>query len=311
MSISQLPARAGRMNSSRPRRERDGRLAFWLVLPSIVVLTLVIAFPVISSMVRSLFGDGIGEVPFVGLENYAEALWGYNAGEFWAATGVTYLFAGVTIVLETGIGLGMALVANRAFRGRGLIRASVLVPWAVPTAVAAVLWKWMFDPQGIINSILGTDIIWTGSTVPSMIAIIVADTWKTAPFIALLVLAGLQVIPDEVYEAATIDGANAWKRFTLITMPLVKPALLVAILFRLLDALRMYDLPEIMTNGANGTSTLSVLVVQSTLSQLKPGYGGALSTLTFIFIFITATLFVRLLGVNAVEQASGRKGGKR
>jgi multiple sugar transport system permease protein len=311
MSTSLRPATRGPLKRSRPNRERDGGLAFWLVIPSIAVLTLVIAFPVISSIIRSLFGDGIGETPFVGLDNYAQALWGYNADDFWAATGVTYLFAAVTIVLETLIGLGMALVANKAFRGRGIIRASVLIPWAVPTAVAAVLWKWAFDPQGIINALLGTDIIWTGSAVPSIIAIIVADTWKTAPFIALLVLAGLQVIPEEVYEAAKIDGASAWKRFLFITLPLVKPALLVAVLFRLLDALRMYDLPEIMTNGANGTSTLSVLVVQSTLSQLKPGYGGALSTLTFLFIFVTAYLFVRLLGVNAVEQAGGRKGKKQ
>lgn len=299
-----------RARSVRPAKEKGGGLAFWLIVPSVVVLTVVIAFPVISSTIRSFFGDGIGEAPFVGFENYADALWGYNAPDFWAATGVTYLFAAVTIVLETLIGLGMALIANRAFRGRGLVRASVLVPWAVPTAVAAVLWAWMFDPNGIINAILGTNIVWTGSVVPSMIAIIVADTWKTAPFIALLVLAGLQVIPDEVYEAAKLDGASAWKRFLFITLPLVKPALLVAILFRLLDALRMYDLPQIMTGGANGTSTLSVLVVQSTLSQLKPGYGGALSTLTFLLIFITAFLFVRLLGVNAVEQAGGRKSKK-
>jgi multiple sugar transport system permease protein len=310
MSFS-LRSVMGRSKTTRSRPESDGRLAFWLVIPSIVVLTLVIAFPVISSMIRSLFGDGIGEVPFVGLDNYAEALWGYYSPDFWAATRVTYLFAIVTVVFETVIGLGMALVANRAFRGRGLIRASVLIPWAVPTAVAAVLWKWAFDPQGIINALTGADIIWTGSALPSMVAIIVADTWKTAPFIALLVLAGLQVIPDEVYEAAKIDGAGAWKRFLHITLPLVKPALLVAVLFRLLDALRMYDLPEIMTNGANGTSTLSVLVVQSTLSQLKPGYGGALSTLTFLLIFITAYFFVRLLGVNAVEQAGGKKGSKQ
>jgi len=310
MAISLGTART-RRRRPRESRERDGRLAFWLVIPSVIVLTVVIAFPVISSVVRSFFGDGIGDVPFVGFQNYADALWGYGAQEFWAATGITYLFAGVTIVLETLIGLGMALVANRAFRGRGLLRASVLVPWAIPTAVAAVLWKWAFDPQGIINAITGSTVVWTGSAVPSIIAIIIADTWKTAPFVALLILAGLQIIPDDVYEAAKIDGASAWKRFWYITLPLVRPALLVAVLFRLLDALRMYDLPEIMTNGANGTATLSVLVVQSTLSQLKPGYGGALSTLTFALIFVTAYLFVRLLGVNAVDQASSGKGAGR
>jgi len=301
------PTRERRRAPRAENRERDGRLAFWLVIPAIVILTLVIGYPVIASVIRSLFGDGIGETPFVGLDNYATALWGTGASDFWAATGVTYLFAGVTIVLETLLGLAMALVMNRAFRGRGLLRASVLVPWAIPTAVAAVLWKWMFDPAGIINAVTGSHIIWTGAELPSITAIIIADTWKTAPFIGLLILAGLQIIPEEVYEAAKIDGAGAWQRFVRITLPLVRPALLVAVLFRLLDALRMYDLPAILTHGANGTTTLSILVVQSTLSQLKPGYGGALSTLTFLMIFVTAYLFVRLLGVNAVEQTGGSK----
>lgn len=313
MALSLHPPRGRTRRAARGGTpERDGRLAFWLVVPAILILTVVIAFPVISSFIRSFFGDGIGSTPFVGLDNYASALWGAGASDFWAATGITYLFAAVTIVLETLLGLAMALVMNRAFRGRGILRASVLVPWAVPTAVAAVLWKWAFDPQGIINALTGSSIVWTGSEVPSIIAIIVADTWKTAPFIALLILAGLQVIPEDVYEAAKIDGARAWQRFVRITLPLVKPALLVAILFRMLDALRMYDLPAILTHGANGTTTLSILVVQSTLSQLKPGYGGALATLTFVLIFLTAFLFVRLLGVNAVEQTgSGRKGARR
>lgn len=294
------------------RNEGEGRLAFWLVIPSIVILTLVIGYPIVQSLIRSLWGDAIGDPAFVGLGNYQRALWGLGAKEFWEATGFTYFIAAVTLVLEALLGLAMALLMNRAFRGRGLLRASVLVPWAVPTAVAAVLWKWAFDPSGIVNAILGQEIVWTGSQVPSTVAIIIADTWKTAPFIALLILAGLQVIPEEVYEAAKIDGASAWQRFCYITLPLVKPALLVALLFRLLDALRMYDLPAIMTNGANGTTTMSILVVRSTLSQLKPGYGGALATLTFLFIFVTAYFFVRALGVNAVDTGEKpRKGGKR
>ncbi|MBN9155752.1 MAG: sugar ABC transporter permease [Microbacterium sp.] len=300
-------AKARRPRRPAEARESDGRLAFWLVIPSIVVLGLVILYPVIASIVRSMFGDGIGESPFVGLQNYANALWGLGAADFWGATGFTYFVAAVTIVLETLIGLAMALVMNRAFKGRGILRASVLVPWAIPTAVAAVLWKWAFDPAGIINALTGSTIVWTGSEIPSTIAIIVADTWKTAPFIALLILAGLQVIPDEVYEAAKIDGAGAWQRFLRITLPLVRPALLVAVLFRMLDALRMYDLPWIFTHGSNGTTTLSILVVQSTLSQLKPGYGGALATLTFVFIFVTAYFFVRVLGVNAVESVGGER----
>lgn len=294
------------------RNQGEGRLAFWLVIPSIIILTVVIGYPVVQSLIRSLWGDAIGNPSFVGFGNYQRALWGLGAKEFWDATGFTYFIAAITLILEALLGLAMALLMNRAFRGRGLLRASVLVPWAVPTAVAAVLWKWAFDPSGIVNAIMGQEIVWTGSRVPSTIAIIIADTWKTAPFIALLILAGLQVIPDEVYEAAKIDGASAWQRFCYITLPLVKPALLVALLFRLLDALRMYDLPAIMTNGANNTTTLSILVVRSTLSQLKPGYGGALATLTFLFIFVTAYLFVRVLGVNAVDSGEkAEKGAKK
>jgi multiple sugar transport system permease protein len=311
MSVPTVARGARPARPPRPERENDRRLAFWLVVPAMAVLTLIIGYPIIASIARSFFGDGIGTSPFVGFDNYAKALWGTGAKEFWGAAGITYLFAAVTVVLETLIGLGMALVMNRAFRGRGILRASVLVPWAIPTAVAAVLWKWAFDPAGIINAITGSHVIWTGSELPSVIAIIIADTWKTAPFIALLILAGLQIVPDEVYEAAKIDGAGAWQRFWRITLPLIRPAVLVAILFRMLDALRMYDLPQIFTGGANGTSTLSILVVQSTLSQLKPGYGGALSTITFVLIFVTAFLFVRLLGVNALDQSeTGRRARK-
>lgn len=283
------------------KHRSDGRLAFWLIIPALAVLALVIGYPVLQAIGRSLYSDGFdNEIVFVGFENYARALWGFGSEEFWSALNVTYFFAIVTVLLETVIGFAMALVMNQAFRGRGLMRASVLIPWAVPTAVAAVLWRWAFDPRGIVNHIFGTTIIWGASEWPSKFVIIMADTWKTAPFVALLILAGLQVIPGEVYEAARVDGANAFKRFVHITLPLVKPALLVAVLFRMLDALRMYDLPVILTNGANDTTTLSILVVRSSLGNLEPGYGGALSTLTFLLIFVSAFLFVRLLGAKVV-----------
>jgi len=284
----------------------DGRLAFIMVTPAIIILALVIGFPVLQAVWRSLFSDSLtnpGE--FIGLANYSRALWGKGSEDFWAAFNVTIFFAFVTVALETAIGFAMALVMNRAFMGRGLMRASVLVPWAIPTAVAAVLWRWAFDPRGIVNHLFGTNIIWTGAEWPSKWAIVFADTWKTAPFVALLILAGLQVIPDEVYEAARIDGAGAVKRFFHITLPLVKPTLLVAVLFRMLDALRMYDLPAIFTNGANDTTTLSILVVRASLGNLQAGYGGALSTLTFLLIFAVAFFFVKVLGTNVVKQVTG------
>jgi ABC-type sugar transport system permease subunit len=202
---------------------------------------------------------------------------------------------------------------NRAFKGRGLLRASVLVPWSIPTAVTAKLWFFIFAFQGIANSLFGIHILWTGDKWPSRFAVIIADVWKTTPFIALLILAGLQIIPDEVYEAAKVDGANAWQRFTRVTLPLVKPALLVAILFRVLDVLRIYDLPQILTGGGGGsghaTTTLSILVVQ----QIRQGYNSAaaLSTLTFLFIFLVAFLFVKLLGANVVKTQQAQQKGAR
>ena len=152
----------------------------------------------------------------------------------------------ICVAIEVVIGVAMALIMNRAFKGRALIRASILVPWAIPTVVSAVLWKWIFNANGVANDILDKQILWSTDGIQAQMAVIIADTWKTAPFIGLLVLAGLQVIPEEVYEAAKIDGSSAWNSFLHITLPLVKPALLVAVLFRILDNLRMFDLPYVL-----------------------------------------------------------------
>ena len=299
------PPRSKRKRASDAARS-EGRLAFWLIIPTMVTLMLVVGYPIVRAIYRSFFDDPIGGDPaFIGIDNYTKA---FEDDEFWAALKVTVFFTVVTIVLELFIGFAMALVMNRAFRGRGLVRTSVLVPWAIPTAVTAVLWKWTFDANGIVNHLAGREILWTGSEWPAKWAIIFADTWKTAPFIALLILAGLQIIPAELYEAAKVDGAGAWKRFTTLTLPLVKPALLVAVLFRMLDVLRMYDLPQIFTGGANDTTTLSILVVDAAIDNLEAGYGGALSTITFLFIFLCAFLFVKLLGANVV--ATQQKGVK-
>ena len=211
------------------------------------------------------------------------------------------------MTLETIIGMCFALVMNRAFRGRGLVRAAILVPWAIPTAVTSKLWIVIFDPQGILNKVLGTHILWTSSQWPARFAIVIADVWKTTPFIALLILAGLQGISADIYESARVDGANAWQRFTKITLPLVKPALAVAVIFRTLDVLRMYDLPAILTGGANGTTTVSILVVKQ-LNSTGSNSASALSTITFIIIFAIALGMVRLFNANIVgAQAKGAK----
>ncbi len=314
------------------RKEKtQGRLAALLIVPTLVVLAIVILYPVINAIIMSLEHDeGLDPVTgtfvaggFAGISNYTHWLFqqctgpggetvscppGTLGAQFWSSTGVTFFFTVVTVFFETLLGFWMAVIMARAFKGRSILRAAVLVPWAIPTAVTAKLWFFIFAFDGIANTLFNTSILWTGSEGPARAAIIIADVWKTTPFMALLILAGLQMIPADIYEAAKVDGASTWQRFRLITLPLVKPALMVAILFRTLDALRMYDLPAIMTGGANGTTTLSILVV----NQIRIGFNSAaaLSTITFIIIFIVAFIFVRFLGANAVETASGGARGK-
>lgn len=307
---TKAPPPAGRtqLSAAAGRRRGEARLAWYLVLPSMLALALVIGYPLVKAVYLSLYSDTIGEpTRFIGLDNYQRALSGDASSEFWAALRVTGLFTVVSLALEVLIGLGMAMVMHRAFKGRALVRVSVLVPWAIPTAVTSVLWRWMLQPDGIVNHLTGSSTIWTGSEWPARWAIVIADTWKTAPFMALLILAGLQMIPDELHEAARVDGAGAWRRFREVTLPLLKPALAVAVLFRMLDVLRIYDLPQILTGGANGTTTLSMLVVQSSIQQTKFGYGSALSTLTFLIVFAAAFAFVRFMGTSLLPSDEGEK----
>jgi multiple sugar transport system permease protein len=313
-------AEVGALHPRKRRRlEADhNRRALYLLGPTIVLLAIVILYPVGRGVFMSFQQDaGLDKATgffvqggFAGLDNYTHWLAqrcngsscppGTLGAQFYDSLFVTLFFTVVSVAIEVVLGMSFALVMNKAFRGRGLLRASVLVPWAIPTAVTAKLWLFILSFAGIANSLLHTSILWTGSTWPARWAIIIVDAWKTTPFMALLILAGLQVIPAEVYEAARVDGATAWQRFRLITLPLVRPALMVAVLFRTLDVLRIYDLPAILTGGANGTSTLSILVV----NQIRQGFNSAaaLSTITFLIIFIVAFLFVRFLGANVVEQ---------
>lgn len=302
-------------------RKGEGRLGLYLVAPTIILLAVVIGYPVVKAIVMSFQKDpGLDKATgmFVsggsaGFSNYTHWILqrcgtsscppGTLGAEFWDSVGTTFFFTAATVIIEVLLGMWMALVMNRAFRGRALLRASVLVPWAIPTAITAKLWYFIFAYDGIANRVLHTHILWTGGEWASRFAIIIADVWKTTPFIALLILAGLQVIPADTYEAARVDGANSWQRFTMVTLPLVRPALMVAVLFRTLDALRIYDLPAILTGGGGGTghstTTLSILVVD----QIRGGFNSAaaLSTLTFLLIFLVAFIFVKFLGAHVVQ----------
>jgi multiple sugar transport system permease protein len=313
-----------------PKPKRDLR-AVWLIAPTMVILAVVIVYPVLRAVYLSFQREkGVDPVTgrfvqggFAGFDHYLMWLTG-NCGsgagtcppgtlgsDFWPAVGITFFFAVVTVSIEVLLGLWMATVMSRSFVGRSFLRASVLIPWAIPTAVTAKLWFFIFAENGIANRLLGTSIAWTTDPWASRFAVIIADVWKTTPFMALLILAGLQMIPQDVYEAARVDGASAWQRFTAITLPLVKPALMVAVLFRTLDVLRMYDLPAILagTSGATPTTTVSILAVAG-IRQDQIQSASALSTLIFLMIFAVAYIMVKFLGANAVRtQDEQRKGG--
>jgi multiple sugar transport system permease protein len=276
-----------------------------MLAPALAVIALVAAYPIGYAVWLSLNEYSVrvpGLSRFVGFDNYSTAL---QSSEFWDALRTTFVFTGISVALELVIGLAMALVMAEAFRGRALLRAVVLVPWAILTVVTAITWRTIFEPGlGFANSMLsalhlpGADTVFLGEEPAALAVMILADVWKTAPFMALLLLAGLQGIPDGLYDAAKTDGATAWQSFRRITLPLLRPAIAVALIFRTLDALRIFDLPYVLTKGQNGTETLSLFAQQELVNNGLIGYGSALSVLTFVIVMGVSFLYIRFVGGN-------------
>jgi len=284
----------------------ERRLAWTLVAPALASILLVALFPLGWTVWESLHQHDLRMPwlgrPFVGADNYVAIA---QDPRFWSALGHTAFFAVVTIALEMTLGLILALAMNRTFRGRGLVRAAVLLPWAIPTVVAALLARFMFrSPGGIVDALLvrahlvGEPVVWLAGARVAWVPLIIADVWKTTPFVALLLLAGLQNIDRELYEAAAIDGASAWWQLRRITLPLLTPALMVALIFRTLDAFRVFDLVYVLTGGGPGTSTepIALYAFTSLLQDLEFGYGAALSVVIFVVTFALALLYIRWLG---------------
>jgi len=300
MEAASIPAGAATQRRSGGVPER--RLAKLMVAPSMVLIAVVAAYPIIYAIWLSLHEYSVRVAGLsrwagpIGLRNYSNAL----SDPAWrSALYHTLIFTVCSVTLEFLIGLAMALAMQAAFKGQGLLRTVVLVPWAVLTVVTAVMWRTMFvSPYGFINTILHTHTVWLGSEPQALIVIIIADVWKTSPFMALLILAGLQIIPGEIYEAAKVDGASTWQRFTRITLPLLTPAILVALIFRTLDALRIFDLPYVLTGGTNGTSTLSTISQQTFATNRIYGLGSAMAVLTFIVVMIVSFSYIRFVGGN-------------
>jgi multiple sugar transport system permease protein len=302
MATAAVPAGPPKRGRSRGISER--RLATLMVSPSMILIGIVAAYPIGYAVWLSLHEYSVrvaGLSRWAGLKNYTTAL---GDSEFWSAVKVTFIFTGGSVIFETLLGLAMAMAMHAAFKGQGLLRTVVLVPWAVLTVVTAIMWQTIFEPSlGFVNSLLGAvglpdDTVWLGESPQALIVMIIADVWKTAPFMALLLLAGLQVIPNEIYEAAKVDGASAWQRFVRITLPLLKPALLVALIFRTLDALRIFDLPFVLTKGSNGTTTLSLISYETFQTNRILGLGSALAILTFVIVMIVSFIYIRFVGGN-------------
>jgi trehalose/maltose transport system permease protein len=290
-----LPEKASRLTRQRTRS------AWIFMAPMLLVLAVVAGWPLLRTFWFGFTDASLSDLDateFIGLINYYYLL---QDPDWWNAVWNTFVFATVSVTLETILGLGIALALHAHFRGRGVLRAAVLIPWAIPTVVSAQMWSWMFnDVFGVINHalvalhLIEQPIAWTASPDTALIAVIIVDVWKTTPFMALLLLAGLQMLPQECYESARVDGVHPVKVFLKVTLPLLKPALMVAVIFRMLDALRIFDLIYVMTGNNRETMSMSVYARQQLVDFQDVGYGSAAATLLFLIIALFTVVYLTL-----------------
>jgi multiple sugar transport system permease protein len=295
-------------------RAREQRTAWILLAPALLLLLFVYAYPIARAFWLSLFTKNLGtqlQPVFSGLSNYGRMV---GDGRFWQTFGNTAIFTAASVILELLLGLGIALVLNQAFRGRSLVRTAAILPWALPTALIGLAWAWIFNDQfGVVNDILlrlgliQTGINWLGQPTLAMLAVILADVWKTTPFISILLLAGLQSIPKDLYEAHAIDGASAWQSFTRITLPLLMPQVLIAVLFRFAQAFGIFDLIQVMTGGGPGgaTEVVSLYIYSTVMRYLDFGYGAALVVVTFLLLILAVAIASFLLSRTRHHTTSG------
>jgi multiple sugar transport system permease protein len=289
--------------SERARAER--RLAWMLCAPAVITMLAVTGYPILYAFILSVQKDDLrfpGQKEFVGLSNYGDVL---TSSTWWSDVWNTTIITVFSVGIELVLGMAIALVMHRAIFGRGPVRAAILIPYGIVTVVAAFAWRYAFDPAS--GFVQGLPLI-SDTAAPltertgSLIVIILTEVWKTTPFMALLLLAGLSLVPDELHEAAKVDGANAVQRFFRITIPLMKPAILVALLFRTLDAFRIFDTVFIQTQGANGTETVSILGYNVLINRVNLGLGSAVSVLIFLTVLLIAVVFVKGLGTTTAQQ---------
>ena len=295
-----------------PRRRRSHlqrqqtRLAWLMLAPALAIVAIVAFYPlgltVYQSVTNEQFLAGLQPVEFVGLDNYRSLL---DDTIFRDAIWVTIKFTVITVVFEFVLGMIIALVVNSGFKGRGVMRAVMLVPWAIPTVISAAMWKWMYnDIFGVINDaltrlhIVDHNVAWISQPSTALASVAAVDIWKTTPFVALLLLAGLQVIPTELYEAANVDGVSKWQQFWRITLPLLKPAILVALIFRTLDALRVFDVFFVFFGSRPDTQTMAIYDQSTIVTTGDVGYGAAISVAIFLIIALFVAIYTTVVRVE-------------
>ena len=280
-------------------KKAEQKLGMMLCAPAVFVMLIVTAYPILYAFYLSFFRADLRTPDaneFIGLSNYVTVL---SSSIWWTAFGITMFLTVVGAFLELALGMVLAIVMHRTIVGRGLVRTSALVPYAIVTVVAAFSWRFAWT-QGL--GWLAGDAAPLTEKWPSIWIIILAEVWKTVPFMALLLMAGLALVPEDLLKAASMDGATAWQRFWKITVPLIKPSILVALLFRTLDAFRVFDNIFVLTNGANDTSSVSVVAYNNLIRGLNLGIGSTMAVLIFITIAIIATIFIKLFGAAAPGQ---------
>jgi multiple sugar transport system permease protein len=295
------PAAAGTPAANRSDDLRSQRrLAYWLIAPAVVLMLAVTAYPILYAVWLSLHRYNLAspaDTAFVGLANYATIL---TDKYWWTAFFVTTIITVISVAIEFVLGLALALVMHRTIFGKGLVRTAILIPYGIVTVAASYSWYYAWTPgTGYLANLLPDGSAPLTQQIPSLAVVIGAEVWKTTPFMALLLLAGLALVSDDLLKAAQIDGAGAWTRLTRVIIPLIKPAILVALLFRTLDAFRIFDNIYVLTGGANDTASVSILGYDNLFKAFNLGLGSAISVLVFLAVAVIAIVFVKLFGAAA------------
>jgi trehalose/maltose transport system permease protein len=287
-------------------RRSERRLGWALCAPAAVVMVLVTVYPIVYSILLSFQRYDLhfpSQHGWTGVSNYVAVL---TSSYWWHAFVITMIITVVSCAVELVLGMGLALIMHRTLVGKGFVRTLALIPYGIVTVVAAFSWQFAWTPgEGWLAGLLPSGSAPLTHQVSSVAIIILAEIWKTTPFMALLLMAGLAIVPEELQKAASMDGATAWQRFVRVTLPLMKPAILVALLFRVLDAVRVYDNIYILTNGANNTSSLSIITYHNLISGLNLGIGSTMSVLMFLTVVIIAFLFIKGFGTAAPGSDNG------